>query len=327
MVFSDPRMTASAAPRGCRGRYRHEAFFYAGPEEFMAGTIPFVRDGVAADEAVLVVLDPAKITALRSALGADADRVGFADMVEVGANPARIIPIWQDFVEGHSADGRGIRGIGEPIWAGRSPAELAECKRHEELLNVAFDDPAFTLLCPYDAAALDSAVLDEARRTHPVVREDGIATPSVSYPGVAALSAPFDEPLPLPVGDPAVRVFGAGELHEVRAWVKAHAATTGLGPERTADLVLAVNEITTNSLMHGGGQGTVSIWQERTDVICEVRDAGRITNPLADRTRPTRDVAGGRGLWVANELCDLVQIRAVPTGTVVRLQMRAPARP
>jgi anti-sigma regulatory factor (Ser/Thr protein kinase) len=129
------------------------------------------------------------------------------------------------------------------------------------------------------------------------------------------------------VGDPAARVFGAGELHEVRASVKVHAASAGLGPERAADLVLAVNEIATNSLMHGGGHGALRMWHERNDVICEVRDGGRITNPLADRTRPTRDVAGGRGLWVANELCDLVQVRAVPTGTVVRLHMRVPTRP
>src|SRR5579862_9860408 len=138
MTFSDQRMTESVEPHGCHGRYRHEAFFYVSPKEFMAGTIPFVRDGVAAEEAILVVLDAPKITAMRRALGADADRVAFADMLEVGANPARIIPVWQDFVEQHARGGSRIRGIGEPIWAGRSRPELAECRRHEELLNVAF---------------------------------------------------------------------------------------------------------------------------------------------------------------------------------------------
>jgi anti-sigma regulatory factor (Ser/Thr protein kinase) len=325
MTLSDAQ-AETVEPHDCHGRYRHQAFFYASPDEFMAGTLPFIRGGVSADEPTLVVLDSAKITALRGALGADASRVVFADMLEVGANPARIIPIWQDFVEEHSGGGRRVRGIGEPIWAGRSLAELAECKRHEELLNIAFDDPAFDLLCPYDSVALDPAVLHEARRTHPVVREDGKTTPSVSYPGVAALSAPFDEPLPDPVGAPAVRVFRAGDLREPRAWVKAHAASAGLSSERTADLVLAVNEITTNSLMYGGGHGVVSMWQEHNAVICEVRDAGRITNPLADRTRPTKDVAGGRGLWLANKLCELVQIRAVPAGTVVRLHMHAPSQ-
>ena len=156
MTFSDPRRPETVEPHGAHARYRHEAFFYTGPDEFMAGTVPFLRDAVAADEAVLVVLDTAKITTLRGALGADADRIEFADMTQVGANPARIIPLWQDFILRHSGDERRIRGIGEPIWAGRSPAELAECRRHEELLNVAFDDPAFTLLCPYDSAVLES---------------------------------------------------------------------------------------------------------------------------------------------------------------------------
>ena len=324
MTFGDPHVE-TVEPDGCHGPYRHEAFFYASQDEFTAGTLPFVRDAVSADEPVLVVLDSAKITALRSALGADANRVAFADMSEVGANPARIIPIWQDFVERHSVGGRRVRGVGEPIWAGRSPAELAECKRHEELLNIAFDDSAFHLLCPYDSASLDRVVLDDARRSHPAVREDGITTASVSYPGVVALSAPFDEPLAPPLEVPAVREFAAGDLHDVRAWVQAHAATAGLTSERTADLVLAVNEITTNSLMYGGGQGAVSIWREHNAVICEVRDGGRITNPLADRTRPVSGVAGGRGLWLTNALCELVQIRAVPAGTVVRLHVHAPS--
>jgi hypothetical protein len=30
----------------------------------------------------------------------------------------------------------------------------------------------------------------------------------------------------------------------------------------------------------------------------------------------------GRGLWIANQLCDLVQIRSSAAGTVVRMQMR-----
>jgi hypothetical protein len=78
-----------------------------------------------------VVVSAAKIGLLRSALGCDADRVAFADMADVGANPARIIPAWRDFVAGNDLDRRRARGIGEPIWAGRSPAELVECQRHE----------------------------------------------------------------------------------------------------------------------------------------------------------------------------------------------------
>ena len=92
--------------------FRHEALLYAGEVDFLAGTLPFIREGVAADEPVLVVVSAAKIGLLRSALGGDADRVAFADMADVGANPARIIPAWRDFVAGHDVANRRARGIG-----------------------------------------------------------------------------------------------------------------------------------------------------------------------------------------------------------------------
>ena len=77
--------------------------------------------------------------------------MAFAEMDDVGTNPARIIPAWTDFVAGH--EGQAVHGIGEPIWAERSPAEVVECQRHESLLNLAFGDEVdFRLLCPYDSA-------------------------------------------------------------------------------------------------------------------------------------------------------------------------------
>ena len=137
---------------------------------------------LAGDEPTLVVVDAAKVAALRAELGADADRVHFADMAEVGRNPARIIPRWRGFVDEHLRPDRPVRGIGEPIWAGRSPAELVECQAHETLLNYAFaDSPAWSLLCPYDTAALPPAVVDEARRSHPFVARDGIGKDSPEY--------------------------------------------------------------------------------------------------------------------------------------------------
>jgi anti-sigma regulatory factor (Ser/Thr protein kinase) len=190
------------------------------------------------------------------------------------------------------------------------------------LLNVAFSDPAFSLLCPYDTDTLDRAVIAEARRSHPFVREAGVRSPSPSFPGAAALSAPFDDPLPDPPPASPVLAFKPGGLRETRHWVAERAAAAGLPCERSGDLVLAVDEVITNSLTHGGGQGSVSVWRDRDAVICEIRDAGRITDPLVGRRRPAPGAVGGRGLWIANQICELVQVRTVPAGTVVRLHAR-----
>jgi anti-sigma regulatory factor (Ser/Thr protein kinase) len=106
--------------------------------------------------------------------------------------------------------------------------------------------------------------------------------------------------------------------------VSRQATAAGLDPARTADLVLAVDEVATNSLPHGGGRGTLRIWREDGTLVCEVRDAGRLQNPMAGRERPTPERDGGRGLWMVNQLCDLVQLRSFPDGAAVRVHVYLP---
>jgi anti-sigma regulatory factor (Ser/Thr protein kinase) len=304
--------------------FSHEALFYAGADEFVDRTAPFIREGLEADESVLVVVNGGKIEMLRSELGASADAVRFADMAEIGQNPARIIPTWRDFVDEGAGSPRRRRGIGEPIWAARSAAELAECERHEALLNLAFDgSPGWRLACPYDTRALEPSVIEEAMRNHPVVVEGGVPRRSAAFRGVAPIREPFDRPMADPRGTPVELAFGEEKLPAVRAFVAAAGADSGLGPTRTEDLVLAANEVATNSVRHGGGGGVLRMWDEDEALVCEIRDAGLIDRPLAGRERPVPGQTSGFGLWLANQLCDLVQVRSSATGTIVRLHMRS----
>src|SRR5919206_1993209 len=179
--------------------FRHEALFYSGRDDFVRRAGAFLRDAAEAEEPTLVVVDAAKIDLLREELDGAAERIQFADMAEVGTNPARIIPVWREFVTRSAPTGRRLRGIGEPIWPERTAAELAECGRHESLLNLAFaGSPSWWLLCPYDTEALEPAVLEMARRTHPFILEDGVGRESADYYGLSAIAAPFAEPLPEP---------------------------------------------------------------------------------------------------------------------------------
>ena len=305
-------------------RFRHEALLYSGWAEFIAGTVPFIRGGLEAGEPVLVVESAAKIDMLRMALGHDADEVLFADMGEVGSNPARIIPAWHDFVARQTDSGRRLRGIGEPIWKGRSDDELIECQRHESLLNVAFGRGLpWWLMCPYDTENLDEAVIDEARRSHEYITERASGNKrSEMFRGLEASGAPFDAPLPEPGTSVGHLSFKSDDLVSVRKLVFRHARAARLALRRADELVTAVNEVATNSVRHGGGSGSLRLWQDRSSMVCEVRDNGRFNRPLVDRERPSRDITAPRGLWLANQLCDLVQIRSLPEGTVVRLHKR-----
>ena len=305
--------------------FAHEALLYAGGDGFLQGTLPFVREGLARDEPMLLVLSAAKIERIRSELNGDGEgeRILFADMDEVGANPARIIPAWRRFLDEQAAGGRPVRGIGEPIWAGRGSDALVECQRHESLLNLAFADaPAFRLLCPYDTDTLDRPVIEEALCSHPYVLEDGARRVSPSYRGAAAIAAPFDEPLPAPPDSAQELFFDGDSLGAVRRFLAMRAAEARFDEARASELVLAVNEVATNSVRHGGGSGTMRIWADARWLVCELEDGGRIDDPLVGREEPTADQQDGRGLWIANQVCELVQVRSFATGTVVRLHAR-----
>jgi anti-sigma regulatory factor (Ser/Thr protein kinase) len=293
---------------------RHEAFLYAGDVEFVARCAPFIQEGVDLGEPVLVVVPGHKIELLHDALGADARHVTFGDMGEVGRNPARIIPVWRRFLAERPVD-RGVRGIGEPAYAGRATDELVECRRHETLLNTAFDGSwDWWLVCPYDTSALPPEALAGALRTHPWVDDRGSADYTSHLP---------EDPLPPPPAWRAEFSFGAGPLNAVRAFVRANAAAAGLRAPRLDDLDIAVHELAINTLRHAGGYGTVAFWTDGGYAFCEVRDDGVIRDPLTGRADPALDQEGGRGLWIVNQLCDLVELRSSHAGTVVRVRMAA----
>lgn len=304
--------------------YRHEAFLYTDEEQFLAGCVPFVRAGLAAGEPVLVALVPARLELLRDALGPDAEGVGFVDMAALGGNPARIIPAWRSFLDEagrhpETGDARPVRGIGEPLWAGRRTPEIPECQLHEALLNMAVDpDTPFWLRCPYDADALPAEVIEAAQLSHPVIVEGDEFRGSTTYEGLQHVHSLLRSPLPERDVPARELAFGADDLRSVRDLLSEVAAGL-IDPAREADLRLAVHELARNSIRHGGGSGRFRIWTTADAVICEVADAGTLADPLAGRATPEPMADVGRGLWLANQLTDLLQLRSSDAGTTVRV--------
>ena len=298
--------------------FTHGAIFYDDLPGFVSNTVPFLLAGMAAAEPTLVALEPVKADAVRDELPDVTGAVQFVDMTDVGRNPGRLISAWADFLEEQPAD-QPMRGIGEPVWPGRRPDEIVECQRHESLLNLAFADRAdFVLMCPYDRAQLDEAVLAEARHSHPQLVEDGETLSSRQYDRSVA---PYAGSLTEPTGHVEMLDISEHSLADVRRWVVDAADAAGLDQERAADLALAVTEAATNTLRHAGGHGEVRRWSQDDRVVCEVHDEGRIRDPLAGRFPAAWDAPHGRGLWLIHQLCDLVQIRSSEAGSVVRMQM------
>ncbi len=286
---------ASAGP-GVSG-FRHEALLYSTDDEFIEQTTTFIAQGLAHNEAVLTVVEASKLAAIRAALDGDADRAFFADMQQLGRNPALIIQAWRDFVSAHGGRGRAVRGIGEPVTGARDAAALTECHIHESLLNLAFaDDPDFWLLCPYDAASLPAHVVDDALGTHPLVCDRH--GHRLGDPLAAGIDAGFARPLPAPDTHAEVDAFAfdLDALAALRRFVGSRALALGAPSGRISELTVAVSEIATNAIVHGHGGGTARIWAEGTQVLCEVTGPGRITDPLIGRLRPARSAARTRDL-------------------------------
>jgi anti-sigma regulatory factor (Ser/Thr protein kinase) len=303
------------------GAFEHEALVYQSPDDYVAGTVSFVRAGLGAGEPVLVAVPESNIALIRSALGAEAERVRFLNMNDAGRNPGRIIPgVLHPFVSQHAP--QRVRIIGEPIWAGRSSAEYPACVQHEALINLAFEDATAIILCPYDARRLARSVLADAECTHPVIAAGAQRRVSGRYAAPQTVVAAFNRPLPDPETSPATLIFDADDIPAVRHFAAAYAGRAGLAAQRISDLEVAVNEVATNAVVHGGGPGTLRVWREHGSVVCEVSDPGHLTDPLAGRIPPDLDSERGRGLLLVNHMCDLVRMYTNRTGTTVRLHMR-----
>jgi len=119
--------------------------------------------------------------------------------------------------------------------------------------------------------------------------------------------------------------FGLDDLHDVRSLVANGAAAGGLDPARVSDLAAAASELAANSILHGGGRGLATVWVDGESVFVEVADAGTIVDPMVGQVRPDPGAEFGRGLYIANQLCDEVSIDSTVTGTRIRLRMATAA--
>ncbi|MFC8671355.1 anti-sigma factor RsbA family regulatory protein [Streptomyces griseorubiginosus] len=307
-------MTAVTEPAG---PFVHPALFYRDQQEYLAGVVPFVRKGLAAGEPVAVAVPTENLRLLKREIGTG-EGVRFLDMREVGRNPGRIIPGVLSAFADAQPPGTRVRIVGEPIWAGRSATEYPACVQHEALINAAFQGRTVTILCPYDIQRLDPQAVADAYGTHPVIVDAGSGRERESPPyDYEAVHARYNEPLP-PAPEVPAHTFVSDVLGEVRHLATDAAARFGLVSPRLDDLALAVAELTTNSVVHGGGSGRLRVWAEDGYVVCEVHDQGRLTDLLAGRRPASRDQRGGRGLLIVNLVADLVRVHTNPAGTTVR---------
>jgi anti-sigma regulatory factor (Ser/Thr protein kinase) len=312
-------MTAKAARAwwGCV----HEAGFYGSDDEFRALIVPFVEDGLAAGEPVIIGYDERKADLLRSWLP-DSSAVTFLGGQSLYASPAGTIASYSKLFDGYLTEGASrIRIAGDVPHPGNG-GRFEGWDRYEAALNTVWDDLPVWALCLYDTATAPAAVLEVVEQTHP-----RIALPGGSRRGGRGYLDPSDfRGLPVPP-DPLERTAPAAEFLAGSAAEARHAldkAGRGLvADEILQDLLIGVSEAVSNALLYGQPPVTVRIWAGPGRLVVSVHDQGDGPADHLAGLVPTPHRGTGQGmglgLWVMHQLGLDVALCYGDDGFTVRL--------
>ena len=89
---------------------------------------------------------------------------------------------------------------------------------------------------------------------------------------------------------------------------------------------LHAQKVAANTIKHAKSPGSLKIWYDANEIVCQIHDEGVITDPMAGRREPSLDALGGHGLWIVNQVCDQVELQSDENGTTIRLHMTLPRR-
>ncbi|QUQ67553.1 MEDS domain-containing protein [Kutzneria sp. CA-103260] len=287
---------------------RHQGCLYGSDAEFLAMAVPFVRDGLARGEPVLVATTSANLELLHEAMGPEADGVDYAEAAYFGRRPPqRATAIHEYWNRHHEA----VRVIAEPMWTGRSRREIEAWQRMEAGLNVVLADADIRLICPYDTRIVAPGIAEDACRTHPELVVGAAAGPSPQFMAPADFVRTHRTAGAL---DVAADVFHFdGDLAAVRRYVLDRATPLLRSEDDVATFGIAVGESITYLLGHG--VTCVSVWVRAA--------AGRVVCTLhSDQSLALYPFVGfrhGDALWLTNQICEWLDVSSDAGGCTVEL--------
>jgi MEDS: MEthanogen/methylotroph, DcmR Sensory domain len=309
------------------GTFRHSACIYHSNQEFLETAVPFLEEGLARGEPAFVVTTPANLELIGAALDKRAGEVDYAESAFFGRRPPQRVAAFYRYWKTHAArENHGgsarVRILAEPVWAGRSGREIAAWTRMESALNVTLAPASISMICPYDARALDGDIVAGARRTHPALTAGARSAPSPSYADPGAFARAHEAaPLADPPAHAAAFEFD-GDLRGLRRFMAGRAAEYGVEGDRADMLVLAVSEVGAYLKSRPPGVATVRTWEQPGAVVCDFRQpGGSITDPFLGLRPAELEPSDGDGLWLTNQICDWMEVRSGPGGCAIQLQV------
>lgn len=301
--------------RTSAGRFRHHALVYESQDEYLACTVPFLREGLEAGEGAIVAHTKPGLAMMREALGPDAADVTFVDVSAAYTRPARTLAAYHKVYAEQLRKTPQLRAVAD-VQFGPDPAEWDLWAGYEAVFNRSFGHLPAWVLCSYNANGTPDSIIEGVWQTHREVVDGDTWTSSDDYEDpdellrrLTATPEPLPELRSIPFGR------GAEDLREqlARELVAEHV------PEaRVLDLLLAANEIATNAVEHGGGIEDVRVGRAQGRFVCEIVDRGEgFDDPTAGYIPPRTGI--GSGLWVARQLTWQIEFFWAPDGFTTRL--------
>jgi anti-sigma regulatory factor (Ser/Thr protein kinase) len=304
-------------------RYIHDALLYDSPGQLVEVAAPFLLEGLAAGDAAVIASSSGTADLLREAVGGHPD----VHVLERGdvyrARTPAAITTFRQLAEQRAAEGaRRVRVVGE-VDFGPTERDWLEWQRYEAVVNDALAGWPLWGLCVFDTQRLPEPLLAAAVQTHPRLasargHEDNPAfTEPAKY--LRALPVP-EEPLEATV--PRLHASHVADFATLRRALATELAGVPAEEDLLQDFLLAVDEMTSNALRHGGRPIDLRLWIGTDRVVCTIGDRGTGWDDPFAGFGPAHgeDLSrGGMGLWLARQLCDHVDITTGPDGALVRL--------
>lgn len=315
----------TGAAATCEGIF-HEASIYGSDSELRDTALSFLRDGLDAHEPTYVILGPHQDDLVRRELGEQAG-LHYISATDVYVKPAQTVQGYLDVLTAEVAAGaEQVRFVTEVPHPGTGSA-WDWWGRYESAVNQIFAELPVWAICTYDERTTPPDVLDEVLRTHPyLVRPGGQHVPNDGYEPPAGFLAqrPRGYADPLEAGEPRVAMTDPS-LTEARS-AAITTAETLLGSETADNLALAVSEVVANAQRHGLPPVELRLWTGSDRVVATIRDRGMgIQDATAGLAPVDPGRSGGRGLWIANQLCDHLGITTSHDGFMIRLVVGTPS--
>lgn len=303
--------------------FAHRLAVYGGNDAFTTMAAPFVTEGLAAGEPVLVVTTPANLDLLDCALGDAAQDIDYAETAHFGRRPVQRIAAFHSYWKRQAKAGHaGVRILAEPFWAGRSQGQVDAWTRMESSLNIALAATGIHMICPYDVRITDPNIIANAHRTHHEQVLSGTAMPCGEYTEPRDFVREYHTvPLPPPPSN-AKTLCAERDWRALRRFVGTSAEARGLPSERIELFVLAVGQVVGFLVALAPSSITIRIWTGfGGSMICEL-SAPVVADPLVGvLPLGVTEPGPGDAVWLSRQICESLEIRSDDSETTVRMSL------